>query len=297
MLIDRSGWAACPLELFDTNTCDTNTTWKRAPMKWTTMMSTYKQFTSTTYDRRNFTIVNAKPTGEPEHIHLNSTEYLNIAKKLMLPSVTSNRQANDSIAALTYALTWVHRTYSNTFQGESNTLTTALENFLTIPLQWTVTAFQFANYSTPESLVSVLGDFVLPEDMITKASGGSSSQRLAIKNWTGWTFIAVDAAVLFFVLANIIWMLRPEETLPRTTGVAEIDTYNMSRRVQYVRMDKKTSFRQHYGNGVPTIDLRTSLGSLACSTKNLSSFSLAKEIRHWRVKLWNTESVSIRETV
>lgn len=189
-------------------------------MKFTTNMTAYKQFTTTTYNKRNLSIIDSKLTAKPEKMLLNATEYLEILNTIVVARNTSTQGANVSISALQYGLTWVHRTYTIVFPDEGSTLITTLENFFMIPLQFTVTAKQLVNYT----LGSNSSDFQFPDDMITTVTGGSSSQRLAIQRWTGWTFIAAEATVFMFVLSWVVWMLRQTRTLHKSTGVAEIDT-------------------------------------------------------------------------
>jgi hypothetical protein len=256
-------------------------------MKWTTMMSAYKQFTSTTYNRHNLSIINTKVVGAPQPMFLNATGYAEIFNAVMMPSSSSTSVSNTSIAALTYALTWVHRTYSGSFPDDTGTLITVLENFLTIPLQWTVTAVQRINYTAP-----LLGDFSMPNDMITTAVGGSSSQRLVIQGWTGWTFIAADTIVLLFVLGSIIWILRQQEPLPQSTGVAEIDTLELAEIIECSESEIGPVLSRLHHRGTSATERQIQLGDLAHKYVKISSFNRTKNLQHWRIALPINRNIS-----
>ncbi|KAI9164058.1 hypothetical protein HJFPF1_05693 [Paramyrothecium foliicola] len=226
-----AGWATCPQKVYDKKACDTDEEWKHAPMKTQLLMSAYHQFTTTTYSRQNLSILHTEPEGDPKKVPLIASDYADIFDTLLVPKLvpslvtTDVAQANRSVSALTYALNWVHRVYGEIFTDEENTLATVLQNFLSIPIQFAVTAHQLANYTIgrDETLRLFLGDFPLPEDMITTATGGVSTQRLVIKDWTGWTFIAVDGAVLMIVFLGIICILQHQIPLPTLTGLTELD--------------------------------------------------------------------------
>jgi hypothetical protein len=228
-----AGWVSCPQRILDKGpgSCEKDEEWKTAAMKSQLLMSAYRQHTTTTYSRQNLSILHIIPETEPTHFPLKAKEYLDIFDELLVPKVSAvsvkgnANLANASISALTHALTWVHRVYGEIFTDEQNTLVTVLSNFLSIPLQFAVTTQQLANYTVAKSpaLLQVLGEFPQSEDMITTATGGSSTQRLVIKEWTGWTFIAVDAAVLLAVLFGIVCILRQVEPLPTLTGLTELD--------------------------------------------------------------------------
>lgn len=151
---------------------------------------------------------------------LNATEYIAIANRVLIPTPFESEVDKNNINALNYFLTWAHRTYRYSFPDDRNTLITTLHNFLAVPLQFTVTAMQFSNY-TAEQLG--LGSFPMPNDTITVATSGRSSSRLFIQPWAGWLFIAGNIILLAFIFGGIVFMLLQETKLPHTTGVEELD--------------------------------------------------------------------------
>lgn len=182
-------------------------------------MTAYKQFTTTSYDRQNSSIIDIQMTSKPQLMFLNASEYLAIANRVLVPTYESEVDKNN-INALNYFLTWAHRNYQYSFPDDRNSLITTLHNFLAVPLQFTVTAVQSSNYTAGQL---GLGSFPMPNDMITVATSGRSSSRLFIKPWAGWLFISGNLALLAFIFGGIVFMLLQENKLPHSTGVDELD--------------------------------------------------------------------------
>src|SRR5438128_2394920 len=103
-------------------------------MQWTTKMSAYKQFVTTTYDRTNGSILNIKVTSDPEPMYLNASHYRVLWNKLVVPSPTSLSSTTEisQLNSFVYALTWMHRTYAVSFPDERGVPITYLHNFLAI---------------------------------------------------------------------------------------------------------------------------------------------------------------------
>ena len=253
------GWAGCPQELYNNNSCNTNRTWTTAPLKWATVMATYKQYATTAYNRQNFSIVDVRPTADLEQMPLNASDYMTIFKKIMIPTSAATDTDRAGIDFLIYTLTWLHRTYLGSFPDDQNSLVTNLHNFLAIPLQFTVTAVQYANYTAD-------GKFPLPEDTTTIATNGWSKSRLAIQPWTGWLFIAAAAALLLAVMAGILWILRREAPSPPATGIGDFDTLRLARKIKVGRDEE-----------------RTTLMDFANDTNIDSVWDLAKDMQGWKV--------------
>ena len=260
------GWAGCPLELYNTNSCNTNRTWTTAPLKWATVMATYKQYATTAYNRQNFSIIDVRPTANLEPMPVNASDYLAIFKKIMIPTSAATDPDRAAIYSLIYTLTWLHRTYRGSFPDDQNSLVTNLHNFLAIPLQFTVTAVQFANYTV------VGGKFPLPEDTATVATDGWSKSRLAIQPWTGWLFIVAAAAMLLAVMTGILWILG-EASLAPATGIRDFDTLRLAGRIKVKRERRRDGERE---DAITLIDF-------ARVTDIDSAWGLAKEMRGWKV--------------
>ncbi|KIM95435.1 hypothetical protein OIDMADRAFT_134537 [Oidiodendron maius Zn] len=263
------GWTACPQTLFDNNECSNNLTWTSGPVIRSTVMSLYRQFTTTTYNAQNLSMVNTQSTSDAELMFLNVSDYTTILNEVLVPNENSSQSDNISINALTYALTWMHRTYDEVFPSDKNSLITNLYNFLVIPQLFMVTAVQLCNYTVIEDgLEAELGNFPMPDDMVTTATGGLSTSRLVILPWTGYLFIAINVVVLLFILGGLVWILFQPHALPSSTGVDELDSLRLAEKALYVRPAT---------NGERNMD-SSALIKLACNL-DLSSSSRRQDLR------------------
>jgi hypothetical protein len=277
-----TGWAACPQDLLNANECNSNFTWTSGPMEWSTAMSLYRQFTTTTYNRQNLSMVDTQTTSDPELMFLNASEYTTILNQVLVPNINSTQSDNSSINALTYALTWMHRTYAEVFPSDNTSLITNLYNFLVVPQLFMVTAVQVSNYTVSESgLQSTLGNFSLPDDMITTATGGWSNSRLVILPWTGYLFIAGDVAVLLFVLGGIVWILLQPHQLYPSTGVEELDFLRCAEKARCVRRPWSSGKK---ANTEPSENVKDELTLIELAHDPSVSKSL-KTLREWRIEL------------
>lgn len=252
-------------------------------------MTAYKQFTTTSYDRQNSSIVDVQMTSNPQPVFLNATEYLAIANRVLIPTSFEGEVDKNNINALNYFLTWAHRTYRYSFPDDRNTLITTLHNFLAVPLQFTVTAVQFSNY-TAEQLG--LGSFPMPNDTITIATSGRSSSRLFIQPWAGWLFIAGNLALLAFICGGIMFMLLQETKLPHTTGVEELDVIRSLENITCAKNPQRAARQPAASaaarplsgsaeelNGVPLDHIALHL----TRSEPLSSWARILYLRQWRV--------------
>jgi hypothetical protein len=217
------GWAACPDKVWQADKCSPETTWTSGPMKHSTNVSVYEQFTRTSYDRNNLSIIHVELTSErlKTQINLNETEYRKIFSKV-LDAKTTNEEDISNMNALIHSITWTHRTYDTLFLDDEGILTTSLHNFIGVSLQFMVTAVQFINYTIPPSL---LGDqnFAMPEKMRTMAVGGKSIQKLSIQTWTGIVFIITEGLIIIATGLVILLVARKSFDLPRSSENTEVD--------------------------------------------------------------------------
>ncbi|VUC22589.1 unnamed protein product [Clonostachys rosea] len=216
------GWAACPLKEYSARDCSPEVTWTSGPIQYSTNVSVFEQYTRTTYNRNNFSIVNTEltsPVGESQ-ITLKEDEYRRIFRKV-LNANTTRRSDLSNMDALVHSITWLHRTYDNSFPDDQQSVLTSLHNFIGVSLQFMVTAVQFANYT-----VDARGDtetLALPDQMVTSAVSGRSMQKLTIQHWTGIIFIVTEGLIIVFTALAILLILWGVERLPDKSTTAEID--------------------------------------------------------------------------
>lgn len=165
-----------------------------------------------------------------------------------------------------------------------------------MPLQFTVTAVQFSNY-TAEQLG--LGSFPMPNDTITVATSGRSSSRLFIQPWAGWLFISGNLALLSFIFGGIVFMLLQENKLPHATGVDELDVVRSLESIRCARQPQGTARRAASSAALRTVpradeDLNAvPLDHIALhltTSESLSSWARVLYLRQWRV--FNTRNNS-----
>jgi hypothetical protein len=152
-------------------------------------------------------------------------------------------------------MTWSHRTYLKSFPDDRDRTTASLRNALAVPFQHTVTAAIYGNYSASEQgFVGSVPQFVLPDDMITLATGGTSRSRLAIKVWTGWLFVAGVATVHVLVAAGFVWVLLRTGPLARTVGLGDVQVVRAARRTVVVARKPKWTLPIWFMKTKPGLD-------------------------------------------
>ncbi|KAK1753757.1 hypothetical protein QBC47DRAFT_303914 [Echria macrotheca] len=235
-----AGWTSCPQSIFDAHACDTNTSWKHAPMPWTTKMTAFFQPTSVTYDRKNGSIISARPHPIPVPripVPLSAPDYLTLYRKILVYTDEDDKNncqkfdqscslATAKINSITYDIAWLHRTYQVSFPDQADAPVAYLRNFLAVPLQFGVVAVEYANYTQDANLLKAFfgGDGLpLPEEMRTLAVGGSSASMLVIQEWTGWAFIGGAVVMLILVTAGMAWVLGQPVRVIGGSGIPEID--------------------------------------------------------------------------
>ncbi|KAI9150533.1 hypothetical protein HJFPF1_10305 [Paramyrothecium foliicola] len=217
------GWAACPDIEWRAQRCSREVTWKSGPMKYSTNISLYEQFTTTSYDRNNLSIVDVKLTSDlgEKQIPLSVVEYGKIYSKILAANTTTVTDISN-MNSLVHSVTWTHRTYENLFPDDEGILQTNLHNFIGVSLQFMVTAVQYLNYSIPPKDLDGQ-HFGMPEKMLASAVGGKSMQKLKIQPWTGWIFIAVDVTILLTTAALILLLAWKVPRLPESSENIEMD--------------------------------------------------------------------------
>ncbi|KAK3989060.1 hypothetical protein QBC44DRAFT_328316 [Cladorrhinum sp. PSN332] len=242
------GWSACPKDLYDTNACTTNPSWRSLPLNSSTLMSLYTIQTTTSYSLSSQRIINIVPLSPaPTPIPLSTNEYFRILNRILIPpssppvnaTQTQLRDFNrdtHNINSLIDAIAWMHRTFLKSFPSDRTSATSMLQNILSVPVQFSMTARTYANYTVVERGLQEHVQFPLPESMRTVATGGWSRQRLKILPWAGALFIGVDLAVHLAVGVGIVWILwvrkDREVALPDEVGVKELEDVREARRVR-----------------------------------------------------------------
>jgi hypothetical protein len=193
-------------------------------------MTRYKQFATTAFSGRDFTIRHVQPTSDPIMEHLNATTYLAVLDALYKrpysdPGTTRASSYAHDVAmthAVTFGTTWLIRLYDDVFPDDQHTPLLHLRNFLAIPQQFMATSQHFANY-TVGRVKGFEGMYSLPDDMQTVAIAGQSTTRLLALDWVVWSYITATAVVIVIAGGLVMNMLMREEPIPESSGFVEVD--------------------------------------------------------------------------
>ncbi|KAI9772446.1 MAG: hypothetical protein M1840_000649 [Geoglossum simile] len=168
---------------------------------------------------QNFTILDLQMIGDPEIQSLRASEYKEIWDKIFIANSLSSVDDKTMIASLTWSLGWLMRHYDDDYPDDNATPLVHLQNFLAIPIQFTIACIIYANSTL--NLDTPL--FRLPNEMITTALGGMSIQRFVGQTWTLAVFIAAGGTLILLALAILLWMITQKAALPSISGIPEID--------------------------------------------------------------------------
>lgn len=187
-------------------------------MRTAVLMTTYKQRFTTTYRRADGFIEDAYATSDLELQAVDPSDFIALWDRLFIPTSSSNSQDLSMINDITFSLGWLIRLYDDEYPDDVNTPRRYLENFLSIPLQFMVTALEFLNQTS-----SVGGLFPLSNDMKTTAAGGVIMDRFKGSLWVVLLFISTSAITVATVGLFLLWIFVQREPLSHLTGIQEID--------------------------------------------------------------------------
>jgi hypothetical protein len=217
MLKVYPGWAACPIELYQAQEC-LNSNWTTAAMTEKVLLTAYKQRATTSYNSQDFTILDSRLVGDPEIHPLPVSQYRAIWDKIFIPNAKSTSADRTLIESLTWSMGWLLRFYEDDFPDDNTTPLRHLQNFLAVPIQFAIACIIQANSTNFPGFT-----FPLPDDMITTAEGGVSTQRLVGQKWTLAVFIATAGTLLVIALVVLLWMITIKAGLPPVSDIPEVD--------------------------------------------------------------------------
>jgi hypothetical protein len=191
-------------------------------------MSAYKQYSTTSYRRKDLHILDVTLTSEPQAVPLNESDYQLLWRRMLVPTDQANSLDRSMIDSVTFSLAWLQWLYDDEFPDDANTPMEHLENFLAIPLQFMVTAIQFANSTIQEQSGDPDGfgslQFPLPADMLTMAVGVRIMKRVKGQIWVVCLFTVTAVLAVLFIGALLVWMVFFQRYRPAAiTGVPDMD--------------------------------------------------------------------------
>ncbi|KAG7103368.1 hypothetical protein HYQ45_017525 [Verticillium longisporum] len=213
-----AGWRACPSFTQLYGECPLPERWATAPLRTKTLMTVYRQNATTTYDRSDLSIKHVTPTSKQVLQPMSAPEALRIWRRIFIPTSKADLIDRQSINVTIHRLAWKYRTYTEFFP-DHDVPVEQLRNFLAVPLQFGITALQYANYTMalpPEKRA-------FPPELLTVATGGRSIMKFVGPLWTAWVFIVSGVLVIVVSGCGFWYILVQAHPVPRPSGILEVD--------------------------------------------------------------------------
>jgi hypothetical protein len=156
------------------------------------------------------------PATNSSIVRYEPSDFLYIFRQLL--SINSTATADDItiVDATRFELGWVLRLYAEVFKDDHDSPEKILQNFLTIPIHFSATAWELANSTIDqrpggENITS----YTLPADLITTASSAHLRLRQKAARWTVDIFIGLGSGLVLYSIVLLIYILN---TRPRSRG-------------------------------------------------------------------------------
>jgi hypothetical protein len=207
--------------------CLNETSWKNQPDE-STVLNVRKRYATVAYDIRNFSILSIESIGNPEPMTASFTAEAvgNLTKIFSLafssvPNTFNTTDGNFETYAASwsnfYMLSWALRLYQDDYRNYPGGPLDVLKSFLTIPIQFSTTAWQWASWDT------------LPPDLYTTGTYAISSSRVLGKLWVLLVFAAGAGSLILFSAGVLVWIVARGPTTLNSSRLSEIDAFAKSR--------------------------------------------------------------------
>jgi hypothetical protein len=226
-LADSLGWSICPTDIFGNKTCTTDKSWTHFQPDQQTSLSVFRQYATTAYDRQNFSIISVETTSPPQPLVIDPGDFRAIWEKLFDPG--SNATSDDAVMvnSFMFGLGWYLRLYKDQFSDDEQSPLNLLQNFLTVPIQFSTTALEFSN-ATLEAKFPGTGLFPMPSEMETTASAAQITPRFIGQLWTVCVFIAMCSVLVLWAGCILGWILFQKPLLTDPSAFPEFDIVSKS---------------------------------------------------------------------
>jgi hypothetical protein len=186
-------------------------------------MAIHKRYTTTAYDLTNFSILDIQSISAPEPMTPDFIEAtvgnLTYLWSLIFSPIprtfnTSDPNLPTDTGSFTdyWDLSWALRLYQDDFPNYPGGPLDVLKSFLTIPIQFSTTAWEAASFDT------------LPTDLQTTARFSTSSQRALGKLWVLIVFTSCAGTLILFSVVTLIWIILFGPMTPNSSRWPEVDT-------------------------------------------------------------------------
>ncbi|KAL0936119.1 uncharacterized protein CTRU02_208334 [Colletotrichum truncatum] len=267
-----AGWRSCPSVVLMTKGCALRPSWSKTPIVSKTLFTAYRQNATTMYSQKDLSIQHVEAVSKPVRVKMSEPDMELIWNRIFVPRNNSDDFDLQSINITIARMTWKYRTYTEFFP-DNEMHVELLQNFLSVPLQFAITALQYANYTMalPEE------KRVFPPELLTKATGGRSIKRFVSQPWTVIVFIAAGSTVVALTGGGFWWILSQLHPLPKPSGIVEVDFMS--------RLSDLQKDRDQHGSTEPFSDLVHDIRS----QDKQSAWQIIQALRERRLGLTPTE--------
>jgi hypothetical protein len=226
-LLIVKGWTVCPTTVFQNKECASDTSWA-ASIDYVTELKVYRQNATTAYSQQNLTILNIENMSPPYNYNISTSLFLLLWDKIFTKEEGQTPEDSMMQTGLLYALTWYLRLYQDRYQNDQESPMAFLQNFISVPLQFSGTALQIANATLEgENITNI---FPIPQDLKVTASGARVITRFKGKTWTFVTFISIGSVLVLYPGIILGWiLLKKESLLFNPSSFPTIDFASLSR--------------------------------------------------------------------
>ena len=231
------GWSVCPSDLYLTGNCFSDTNWFYS-LQQTTSLNVFKRYSTVAYDRRNLSILSIESISRPEPVGINSTDLHRAFSFTLTPGSNATSDDTELTNALLFQIGWVLRLSQDDFPDDRDSPLNFLRGFLTIPIQFSTTAWQFVN-ATYYALEPQSDRYALPPDLDTTASAARVTYRtISTRPWLVFVFMGVVISLLLWSFILFAYEFLQKTIVPNTSSFSEID---VSSKAAYPPSDVDTS--------------------------------------------------------
>lgn len=221
-LADSPGWSICPTDIFGNQACTTDKSWTNFQPGQQTSLSVFRQYATTAYDRQNFSIIDVEPVSSPQPVVIDPDDFRAIWAKLFNPGINTTSDDAVMVDSFMIELGWYLRLYEDRFSDDAQSPLNLLQNFLTVPIQFSTTALQFSN-ATLQAEFPGSDVFPIPSDLETTASAAQITPRFIGQLWTVCVFIAICSVLVLYAGCILGWILFQEPLLTDPSAFPEFD--------------------------------------------------------------------------
>jgi hypothetical protein len=193
----------------------------------------HHRYADVAYDLNNFTILSVQSITDPEPIDpafisqtVGNLSYLFSFAFTTLPDTFKTSDPGfenyTSSWCSQFDIGWALRLYQDDYRNYPGGPLDVLKGFLTVPIQFSTTAWQWASFDT------------LPQNLRTTASFSSSSQRALGRLWALVVFTAGAGALILISVAALLWVVRGPR-IPDSPRWSELDALAMHRIDQFLK--------------------------------------------------------------